>query len=55
VIELAYGHRHLQLQLDEKNLAAILQPQHIESAGGGLEMEMPAASISSSKGGKINS
>jgi nickel-dependent lactate racemase len=38
VIELAYGHGHLKLQLDDKNLAAILEPRHIESSGGGIEM-----------------
>ena len=38
VIELAYGHGHLQLQLDDKNLAAILEPRHIESSDGGIGM-----------------
>jgi len=38
VIELAYGRGHLQLQLDEKNLAAILEPHHLESISGGIEM-----------------
>ncbi len=38
MIELAYGRGHLQLQLDEKNLAAILEPHHMENSGGGMEM-----------------
>jgi nickel-dependent lactate racemase len=38
VIELAYGHGHLQLQLENKNLAGILEPRHFESDGGGIEM-----------------
>ncbi|MBP1761923.1 MAG: Transcriptional regulator [Firmicutes bacterium] len=38
MIELAYGHGHLKLQLDDKNLAAILEPRHIENSGGGIEM-----------------
>jgi len=38
VIKLAYGRSHIELQLNEKNLAAILQPRHLQSAGGGMEM-----------------
>ena len=38
MIELAYGHGHLKLQLEDKNLAGILEPHHIESVGGGIEM-----------------
>jgi nickel-dependent lactate racemase len=38
MIELPYGRGHLQLQLDDKNLAAILEPRHIEGSGGGMEM-----------------
>lgn len=38
MIKLAYGRGHLQLQLEDENLAAMLEPHHIESTGGGMEM-----------------
>lgn len=38
MIKLAYGRSHIKLQLEDKNIAAILEPRHIKSAGGGTEM-----------------
>ncbi|HWQ75889.1 MAG TPA: nickel-dependent lactate racemase, partial [Syntrophomonas sp.] len=38
MIELAYGRGHLQLQLDENNLDAVLEPVHNHSTGGGKEV-----------------
>lgn len=38
MIKLAYGRGHLQLQLKDENLAAILEPHHIKGNGGGMEI-----------------
>lgn len=38
MIKLAYGRGHIELKLDDKNLAAVLQPRHLESISGGMKM-----------------
>ncbi len=38
MIKLAYGRGHIELQIDEKNLAAVLQPRHLQTISGGMEM-----------------